>query len=113
MPQLQLYARDSMLQLYRDAGIDIDLYRDEPGLEVDRGVADARDRGGHGNDGVDTLATQTMYRDFDFLDQPTLDALAKHDRPGAFIFDCWVEAWGEHRWFRPEDGRCERGCAVA
>ena len=44
MPQLQLYARDSMLQLYRDAGIDIDLYRDEPGLEVDRGTADSLPR---------------------------------------------------------------------
>ena len=52
MPQLQLYARDSMLELYRDAGIDIDLYRDEPGLEVDRGTAESRDRGGHGNDGA-------------------------------------------------------------
>jgi hypothetical protein len=104
MPQLQLHARDSMLQLYRDAGIDIDLYRNEPGLEVDRGIGCSRDRGGHGNDGAGAkLATQTMYRDFDFLDQPTLDALAKHDRPGAFIFNCWVEAWGDMRWFRPGD----------
>ena len=104
MPQLQLYARDSMLQLYRDAGIDIDLYRDEPGLEVDRGTAGGRDRGGHGNDGVGAaLATQTMYRDFEFLDQPTIDACAKLDRPGAFIFNCWVEAWGDMRWFRPAD----------
>ena len=104
MPQLQLYARDSMLQLYRDAGIDIDLYRDEPGLEVDRGTAESRDRGGHGNDGAGApLATQTMYRDFACLDQPAIDACAKLDRPGAFIFNCWVEAWGDMRWFRPAD----------
>ncbi len=104
MPALQLDARQSMLDLYRDAGIDIDLYRDEPGLEMDRGTADARDRGGHGNDGIGApLASQTMYRDFEFLDQPSLDALAKHDRPGAFIFNCWVEAWGDIRWFRPAD----------
>ncbi len=104
MPRLQLHARDSMLQLYRDAGIDIDLYRDQPGLEVDRGTADSRDRGGHGNDGVAApLATQTMYRDFAYLDQPAIDACAKLDRPGAFIFNCWVEAWGDMRWFRPAD----------
>ena len=60
-----------MVELYRDAGIDIDLYRDEPGLEIDRGMGNSRDRGGHGNDGVHApLESQTMYRDFDFLDQP-------------------------------------------
>jgi hypothetical protein len=102
MPTLQLYARDSMLQLYRDAGIDIDLYRDEPGLEIDRGTADSRDRGGHGNDSANApLATQTMYRDFAYLDQPALDAFARLARPGAFLFNCWVEAWGDMRWFRP------------
>jgi hypothetical protein len=79
MPALQLDARPSMLELYREAGIDIDLYCNEPGLEIDRGTADARDRGGHGNDGVNApLASQTMHRDFTFLDQPTLDDLAKH-----------------------------------
>ncbi len=104
MPKLQLYARDSMKQLYREAGIDIDLYRNEPGLEIDRGMGNSRDRGGHGNDGLNVpIETQTMYRDFDFLDQPALDAFAKLDRPGAFIFNCWVEAWGDMRWFRPAD----------
>lgn len=103
-PALQLDAQPSMLELYRDAGIDVDLYRDEPGLEVDRGTTEARDRGGHGNDGVGApLAAQTMYRDFTFLDQPALDAFAKLDRPGAFLFNCWVEAWGEMHWFRPAE----------
>ena len=104
MPTLQLYVRDSMLQLYRDAGIDIDLYRDEPGLEIDRGTTEARDRGGHGNDSVMApVATQTMYRDFAYLDQPAIDACAQLPRPGAFLFNCWVEAWGDMRWFRPAD----------
>ena len=107
MPKLQIHVRDSMKQLYREAGIDIDLYRDEPGLEVDRVMGNSRDRGGHGNDGVQaSIESQTMYRDFDCLDQPTLDAFAKLERPGAFIFNCWVEAWGDVRWFRPaEDDR--------
>lgn len=106
MERLQLYARDSMLQLYREAGIDLDLYRDQPGLEVDRGMGNSRDRGGHGAKpagGVNVpLQDATMYRDFDFLDQEALDAFARHERPGAFIFNCWVEAWGKHLWFAPE-----------
>lgn len=108
LADLQIHNRRSMLDWYREAGIDIDLYRDEPGLEVDRGMGNSRDRGGNGPDvakGVNlSLEDSLVYRDFDFLDQPALDAYAKHNRPGAFIFNCWVEAWGEHRWFRPEDG---------
>lgn len=105
---LQIHQRKSMLEWYREAGIDIDLYRDEPGLEIDRCMGNSRDRGTNGGDvakGVNlSLEDSTIYRDFDFLDQPALDAYAKHERPGAFIFNCWVEAWGDHRWSRPEDG---------
>ena len=105
---LQLHARPSMLQFYRDAGIDIDMYRSEPGLEIDRGMGNPRDRGGHGSNpcGGTTLPieAQTMYRDFDYLDAETLDAFHAHERPGAFLFNCWVEAWGKHVWFHPEPG---------
>lgn len=105
-PAHQLYARPSMLEFYRDAGIDLDLYRDHPGLEVDRGMGNSRDRGGHGPNpcGGVTLPidAQTMYRDFDGLDEETLAAFRAHARPGAFIFNCWVEAWGRHVWFQPE-----------
>ncbi len=103
---LQLYERPSMVQFYREAGIDITLYGDEPGLEVDRGMGNGRDRGGHGSNpcGGTTLPieAQTMYRDFDYLDQEALDAFHDQDHPGAFIFNCWVEAWGKHVWFEPE-----------
>ncbi len=105
---LQTTSRKSMREWCREAGIDIDLYRDEPGLEIDRGMGNSRDRGGNGPEvtkGVNlSLESSTPYRDFDFLDQESLDAFAKHDRPGAFVFNCWVEAWGEPAWFRAEDG---------
>lgn len=105
---LQLYARPSMLEFYRDAGIDLDLYRDHDGLEVDRGMGNPRDRGGHGSNpcGGTTLPieAQTMYRDFDGLDEEALAAFRAHTRPGAFVFNCWVEAWGRHVWFEPEPG---------
>jgi hypothetical protein len=104
----QLHARRNMLELYREAGIDVTLYGDEPGLEIDRGTGNPRDRGGHGSrpaGGVNLpIEHATMYRDFDYLDQETLDAFSGHDRPGAFVFNCWVEAWGKHVWFKPEDG---------
>jgi len=104
----QVYARLSTLDLYREAGIDMTLYRDEPGLEVDLAMGNSRDRGGHGphsTGGVNTpIEEATMYRDFDFLDQETLDAAHTLGKPGVFIMDCWVEAWGKHVWFRPEPG---------
>lgn len=107
-PALALHARRNMLELARDAGIDITLYEDEPGLEIDRGMGNSRDRGGHGGNpagGVNLPAGETtMYRDFDFLDAETIDAFDGHARPGAFIFNCWVEAWGKHVWFTPEQG---------
>ena len=34
----QLHARQSMLEFYKDAGIDPDLYRDEPGIDLDFGM---------------------------------------------------------------------------
>ncbi|HOZ49491.1 MAG TPA: hypothetical protein PLO37_16155 [Candidatus Hydrogenedentes bacterium] len=102
----QVYARRGMLDLYRDAGIDPDLYRDQAGLEVDLGIGNSRDRGGHGSSPFGGIGLPPeeccMYRDFDFLDQPCLDAVHGLDRPGAFIFNCWVEAWGKHMWLKSE-----------
>jgi len=107
-PGLQLHARRNMIEMFRDGGIDLDLYRDEPGLEVDVAMGNPRDRGGHGSNpcGGVTLPIEelTMYRDHDFLDQDTLDAVHAHAKPGAFVFNCWVEAWGKHVWFHPEAG---------
>ncbi len=102
----QIGARASMLEFYREAGVDITMYNDEPGLEIDRAMGNPRDRGGHGagsSAGVNcAIEDQTMYRDFDFLDQDAIDACRGNDVPGAFIFNCWVEAWGNHVWFEPE-----------
>jgi len=102
----QLYARQTMLELYRDAGIDMTLFGDEPGLEIDMAIGSPRDRGGHGSSetgGVKLPVEETsMYRDFDFLDRDSLDALRAHDRPGVFIFNCWTEAWGKQKWSLPE-----------
>lgn len=102
----QIHARASMYEFFREAGIDLQMYGDDPRLRVDRGMGNSRDRGGHGANpcgGVTLPPDQVcMYRDFDFLDSEAIAAHAGHPRPGAFIFNCWVEAWGEHVWFSPE-----------
>jgi hypothetical protein len=96
----QLHARGSNAEVYREGGLDLDLLVDEPGLCVDLQLEPARDRGLWGAGGDQTpLEMATMYRDFDFLDAPTLEAMRGQTRPGVFIFNSWVEAWGEHRWF--------------
>ncbi|MCC6699436.1 MAG: hypothetical protein IT365_27675 [Candidatus Hydrogenedentes bacterium] len=101
----QVHARPSMYDLYREAGIDMALYKDTPGLEIDVERGNPRDRGGHppnSTGGLSLTAEQAcMYRDFDFLDQESLDALHGLNRPGSFIFNCWVEAWGKHLWSLP------------
>ncbi len=94
--------------MYRFGGLDLNLYRNEPGIEVDLGLGNSRDRGGHpphSTDGVKAPIESTcMYRDHDFLDADTLKAMAAQSSPGAFIFNCWVESWGEHKWFACEPG---------
>ena len=104
----QLHARSDNAELYREAGLDLGLFRDEPGLCIDLQLEPARDRGLWGTEGDRTpLEKATMYRDFDFLDATTSDAMRHLPRPGAFIFNSWVEAWGEHKWFPcdPDDPR--------
>lgn len=102
----QLHARPSNAEVYREGGLDLALLAEEPGLCVDLQLEPARDRGLWGAGGDQTpLEMATMYRDFDFLDAPTLEAMRGQARPGVFIFNSWVEAWGEHRWFTcdPDD----------
>jgi hypothetical protein len=103
--QHQLGARKSTVGLYREAGLDPTLLRDEPGIELSLEIDGGnRDRGSSMNEDA-VLETFTMFRDHDFLDSETLDAFADQTRPGAFIFNCWHEAWGDHRWFScdPDD----------
>ena len=108
-PATQLHARPSTAELYENGGLDMRLYRSEPGIELDLGLGNSRDRGGHpyhSTDGINAPAEAAcMYRDHDFLDADTLAAMAAQSRPGAFIFNCWVESWGEHKWFpcEPDD----------
>ncbi len=101
-----LGARAGMLALYREAGLDPALYADQPGLEIDLGLGCPRDRGGHGQNpyaGVGLANEQaTMFRDCNYLDESCLAAMRALPRAGAFMFNCWVEAWGRHVWSRTE-----------
>jgi len=109
----QLHARPTTAELYREGGLDFRLYEKEPGIELDLGCGNSRDRGGHPPhpaDGINTpIESACMYRDHDFLDAATLGAIAAQTRPAAFIFNCWVESWGEHKWFacEPDDAQAK------
>ena len=99
-PGHQLYARSSTVDLYRDGGFDVRLFDNEPGIEVDLCFTPARDRDCWGTSGVNMpLEHSAMFRDHDFLDAPSLSAMHAQRRPGAYIFNSWVEAWGDHKWF--------------
>ncbi len=99
-PEHQIFARKSLYELFREGGFDVNLYRDEPGIEVDYSMVPSRDRDGWGTAGTEMpLEKSCSFRDHDFLDQTTLSAVRAQKHPGAFIFDSWVEAWGKNSWF--------------
>ena len=97
--QQQLGARPSTCDLYRDAGIDPELFQDTPNVELDlQTEGGGRDRT-PGNLDPAPLENFFMFRDHDFLDGKMLHAAARQHHPGAFIFNAWHEAWGEWKWF--------------
>jgi hypothetical protein len=110
-PSQQIFARKSLFELYREGGFDVNLYQNEPGIQIDYSMVPSRDRDGWGTSGAEMPLEKTCsFRDHDFLDKETLSAVAKQQYPGAFIFDCWVEAWGEysHAPCDPDDQQAKR-----
>ncbi|OFX30546.1 MAG: hypothetical protein A2W90_10965 [Bacteroidetes bacterium GWF2_42_66] len=96
-PSHQIFVRKSLYNLYREGGFDMNLFRNEPNIEIDYVFLPSRDRDAWGTDGAETPLEKTCsYRDHDFLDKTTLDIIGKQENPGAFIFDSWVEAWGKY-----------------
>ena len=94
----QLHARPSTVELFRQGGFDVNLFRNEPGIVLDYNLLPERDRDAWGTNGVDMpLESLCTFRDHDFLDRDTLDSMAGLERPGAFIFNSWVEAWGDRK----------------
>ena len=99
----QVGARKSTTELYREAGLDIQLFDDVPGIDLDLQLDGGnRDRSPSMNE-ERPLEAFTMFRDHDYLDKRTLSDVAKCDRSGAFVFNAWHEAWGDHRWFPCDD----------
>lgn len=100
--QQQLYARQSMYELWRDAGLDLQLFNTESNIEFDlQTEGGQRDRTASLDEHA-PLEAFCMFRDHDYLDQRTLDAIGSTADHGVFIFDAWHEAWGNHKWFHPD-----------
>ena len=85
-PSHQLYARPNMMDICRDAGLDITLCGTEPGIELDLPLLTLSE-----ND-------STMNRDHEYLDRQSLDTFRELPRQGVFIMNNWVESWGRTTW---------------
>jgi hypothetical protein len=102
--QHQIGARPSNYDLYLDAGLDMNLFHEDPNIELDlQSEGGGRDRT-PGNLDKAPLESFFMFRDHDFLDAKTLHAAARQRHPGAFIFNAWHAAWGNHKWFPCDPG---------
>lgn len=91
---LQAGARPSLRQLLLEGGLDLERLADEPALEIDLQLGDARDRATWGHMGLEApLEHGCMFRDANYLERDTLQAVAEVAQPGAFIFNCYAEDW--------------------
>ena len=99
-PEHQIGARKSTVDLYLEAGLDLELFKAEPNIRFDLQLeGGGRDRSRTNSPDV-KLEDLCMFRDHDFLDLKSLDAVGGQEKPGSFIFNAWHEAWGTHKWFK-------------
>ncbi len=103
--QSQYGARVNDYDFFKDGGADLLLLGKEDGIEITVETNHQRDRGWDTKGVNAPLEAGFMFRDHDFLDTARHDALRNANSPGGFVFNCWVEAWGEHKWFscEPDD----------
>ena len=98
----QLHARLNDYDFFKEGGADLLLLGREDGIQIAVETNHQRDRGWDTKGINAPLESGFMFRDHDFLDESRLHALRSADSPCGFVFNCWVEAWGEHRWFNCE-----------
>jgi hypothetical protein len=100
-PRQQIYARSNGKTIYREAGVDMDLFTGDTNIRLDlQTEGGGRDRTGFYIPQEKTpMEWNFMFRDHDFLDHETLSAVNAQHMPGVFIFNAWHEAWGDHKWF--------------
>lgn len=95
--ETQIGARESNYEFYRLGGFDAELFKNERNIEVSVEMNHARDRS-RNLDGIKLSPEKShMFNDFAFLDGETHEALESVKDSGGFIFNCWVEAWGNHK----------------
>ena len=82
-PALQVGARPSLCRILLEGGIDLTLLAEEPGIELDLQMGDARDRTQKSKLGPEEpLENACEYRDANDLDQETLDATHRKSLSG-------------------------------
>ncbi|MBO5218031.1 MAG: hypothetical protein J6C52_01285, partial [Clostridia bacterium] len=83
---------DSHHEIFRMNGIDVDMFRNEPGISlcVERDFCrDMADRNGREH-------FRRCLTDARFLDEALYNRMRASETSEAFHFNCWVERWGRH-----------------
>ena len=39
----------------------------------------------------------------DFLDSKKNESISTLTSPGTYNFNCWIESWGDYKWFQPKE----------
>jgi len=96
----QLYARKNNIELFKEAGLDINLFKNVDGIELDIQLEPNRDRSYNSYLEKYSMPAEftSMFRDFDFLDKDTISVYSNLGNNGVFVFNSWIEAWGKHIW---------------
>lgn len=99
----QYGARISNYDLYKEGGLDLALFKNEMNVEISIERSFMRDRG-LGKKGICAdLKYKHFFEDFAFLDEETHIVMKSLPNTSAFMFNCWVEAWGKFSRYMPDE----------
>lgn len=97
--QMKQYGnRCSNYELYREGGLDIELFKNVEGIKVCVEHSSARGR----DKESESLELARYLEDYHYLDSELNEKLKNAKNSVGFHFDCWVELWGNHKKFNVE-----------
>jgi len=85
-------ARRSFYEVYKEGGLDLNLLNNEESIEIAVEKTSTRD---YSENALAGKEFTNMFVDTAFLDNGIADVLKNSTNSTAFIFDSWVEMWGQ------------------
>lgn len=83
------------ITMLKNGGIDFKRLSKEDGIELSVETNMLRDRG-KPEGAKASLEKSRIFHDIAFMDNSWSDVLKFAEQPGSFLFNCWVECWGNH-----------------